>query len=334
MLKPIPKKKAKKKDIFSVKNEVIVQHNNLVEARYRLSLQEKRVILWLISQIHKDDEDFKVHTINIKEFCELAGVESNNMYKEIEKVTMRLIQRGLSIRNLEEKSLIQVSWLNAAKYRYDEGLVELCFSPYMQPFLLNLKEQFTKITLSDVMQLHSAYAIRLYELLKQYETLKKREISILDLREYCGISKDEYKKYNDFKRKIIETALREIDKKSDITFSYTEVKQSRKIVSIIFDIFPNPNYKHHNKDADKLNGLQQIEREAKERKHLVKKIMEYGFSDKTSYLMIQELDDIDIKKALEAVDIQIARGQVRNTKAMIRTAFKEKWKPDVSQAKN
>lgn len=318
-----------KRKITPVKNEVIVQHNNLVEARYRLSLQEKRVILWLISQIKPEDEAFKIHTMNVQEFCRLIGVKSNNMYREIEKVTMRLVQRGLSIRNLAEDSLTQVSWLSSAKYSYNEGFVELCFDPHMQPFLINLNEQFTKISLIDIMMLHSIYSIRLYEMLKQYEPVNKREISVLDLREYCGISKEKYKKYNDFKRKVIEIALKEINKKTDITFDFDEIKQSRKIVSILFHIHKNPNYETKQEEQENYKKFKQAEFEFKERNSLIKLIMEYGFSKNSANLISKGLTDYEVKEALKTVDLQIKNGKVRNTKAMLRTALKEKWKTNL-----
>jgi hypothetical protein len=48
--------------------ELIVKSNKLVEARYKLSLQEQKIILTMISKIGKNDEDFKIINFNVREF--------------------------------------------------------------------------------------------------------------------------------------------------------------------------------------------------------------------------------------------------------------------------
>ena len=49
--------------------------------------------------------------------------------------------------------------------------------------------------------------------------------------------------------------------------------------------------------------------------------------------MIFDISDFDIEQAVRSVEIQIQHGNVRNPKAMLRTALKEKWKPDVFNPK-
>ena len=85
-----------KKDIQPAKSYV-VKSNSLVEARYRLSLQESQIILWLLTQIRPDDEDFKPHTLEIAELSKLTGVRIDGKYDELRKITKRLIQRALEI---------------------------------------------------------------------------------------------------------------------------------------------------------------------------------------------------------------------------------------------
>jgi plasmid replication initiation protein len=87
------------------------------------------------------------------------------------EITKRLIGRVVQIESQGEtgKELLQFAWLNVANYRYGEGDVSLCFSPALKPYLLDIKSRFTKYALQYALHLKSAYAIRLYELLKQYE---------------------------------------------------------------------------------------------------------------------------------------------------------------------
>ena len=72
-------------------NEIIVQSNSLVQAHYRLSLQEKRLVLWLSKQIRKDDVDFRKYILNIKEFAKEVGLNETTQYRELKQITASLI---------------------------------------------------------------------------------------------------------------------------------------------------------------------------------------------------------------------------------------------------
>ena len=122
--------------ISSQKNEIVIQHNHLVEAHYKLTLQEKRLVLWLASQVQKEDDEFKVHTLTIAEFAEIAKIERNGAYKELPKITERLMQKIIKIRSLDREELLQVAWLNSARYQFKKGKVILRFSSDLKPFLL------------------------------------------------------------------------------------------------------------------------------------------------------------------------------------------------------
>ena len=141
---------------------VVFQHNNLIEARYSLTLQEKKIILWLTSQIQPDDKDFKKHTLTVKSFMDLMGLTGNSNYKELQKITLGLMKKVLIIKEPELKITTQVSWLNSARYEEGEGFIRLSFAPEMHPFLLNLKQTFTVISITDLMQFKSIHAIRIY----------------------------------------------------------------------------------------------------------------------------------------------------------------------------
>jgi|GEM_PF-734241 len=215
-------------------SDLVVQHNDLIQANYPLTLQEKRIVLWLSSQVKKDDEEFKDHEMKISDFCELAGIKSKNMYKEIEKISTELMQKVLQIR--KENSLMVVSWLSYAEYFYREGKIVLRFDPALKPYLLNLKEKFTQINLSQLLSFKSFYSVRMYELLYQYISIGERNIKVDEIKSNLGIEKEKYKSYADLKKYVVLTALKEINEKSDIQVGFEEVKNGRKVTALNFQI--------------------------------------------------------------------------------------------------
>ena len=327
--------KIKKKFKDDTKNrELIVQHNRLVESRYRVSLQEKRIILWLLSQIKSTDNDFTKHRISIKDFCTIVGVNSNNMYAELQKVTKRLIGRVLTIRDSSKGLTLQVAWLSVAAYWENEGVIDLKIASDLRPYLLELKKEFTVIKITDVMALSSVYAIRVYELLKQYETIGDREFLLEDLRLQCGVSENKYKRFNDLKKDVLERAKREINEKTDILIDYEEIKTSRKITSIQFTIKPNPKYNQTEIEKIQSQKAEIIQKELRSELILIDRMLEYGFSKQAAKKLLKSHGEEVLENALKAVNLQVQKSNVKNPKAMLLTAIHEKWKPDVYKKRN
>ena len=300
---------------------IVFQHNNLIEARYSLTMQEKKIILWLTSQIQPDDRDFKKHTLTVRDFMELMGLTGNSNYKELQKITLGLMKKVLIIKEPELKVTTQVSWLNSARYEEGEGFIRLSFAPEMHPFLLNLKKTFTVISLTDLMQFKSIHAIRIYELLKQYQDIGERTLTIEEIKKCCGVA-DRLKTYPNFEKKILLIAQREINEKSDIHFEFERQKHVRKIVGIKFIISKNKSYKLRN------NPIIKNTEEIKRKPAVVYSLKEFGLSTKIINQLLKENTEQVIQNAIHTVDLQLSRGGVRNSKAMLMTAIKEQWHPE------
>lgn len=308
-------------------DKFIVKSNALIEARYRLSLQELHVMFWLLQKIQPDDEDFKLHKMDIKKFSEMIGVEVDNQYSKLRFVTRSLMRRILDIYEPEKQEWLQVSWLSSARYQKSNGCVLLEFSPQLKPYLLQLKNQFTKIEISDVLELRSVYAIRIFELLLQYVSVGKRTISIKDLRDYCGIEKA-HALYGDFKRTVINQATAEINAKTEYDVSYEEIKESRKIVEIKWTIKKKTHF-----EKSQMEKAVIIQKELRSEKAIIQQLLEYGFTDSQSKKIVKSNSQETIINASKAVDIQVSRGKVKNAKAMLAKAIQEKWHPEKYQNK-
>ena len=306
----------------------VVKSNQLIEARYRLSLQESRVILWLLMKICPDDEDFKQHKMDIKEFAKMIGTEVDNQYSKIRSITKRLVQRAIEIYEPEKKEWLQVSWLSSIKYQSTKGCVILRFDPELKPYLLQLKGHFTKLEVTDLLQLKSIYSIKIFELLKQYEAIGKRTISVDDLRTYCGIKPGEYRNYNAVKLYVIERAAAEINAKTEYEVDYREIKESRKIVDLEWTIKKKTHF-----EKSQIEKAEIIQKELRSEKAIINQLIEYGFTNSHSKKIVKLNSQDTISNAIKAVDIQISRGNVKNAQAMLTKAIQEQWHPEKYQNK-
>lgn len=218
-----------------LKKDLIVQSNALVEACYKLTLQEARIILFLASRIEPDDSDFKDYEIPVKELAEIAQIDSSSLYSTMIGVTDTLLKKVFKVKK-ENGQTEQFAWLCAAIHNPRSGSITLRFDKELKPYLLKLKKNFTSFSLSVAIKFKNIFSFRIYELLKQYESIGKREISIDDLRWMLDLDENTYPLYGNFKQRVIKPIQKELKEKSDIYFDFDEIKRGRSIYAIRFII--------------------------------------------------------------------------------------------------
>jgi plasmid replication initiation protein len=220
----------------------VTKHNALIEAHYKLTLLEQRIILNMIALIEPTDEKFKTYRLKIRE---VFGIEGGKDYQELIDASGRLVSKLINIKKPND-GLLQITFLSSAEYIPEDGVIELEFSPKMQPYLLQLKNNFTSYKLHRVMSFRKVNTIRLYELMKQYENTreKTRTLTIDELQNILGTK---YTTFADIKKSVLDPSKNEMHEKSDIFFTYEPVKKGRKIVAIKFTILADNSDK---KDKD------------------------------------------------------------------------------------
>lgn len=244
-----------KKDLSIKENNIVSKSNVLIEANSRLNLIEQKILLCLASNIEPDDRDFKTYTFPIKQFHNLLGLNGSVKYTELSKITKELLSKVIEFRIGDE--LVQVSWLSSAIYNTNKGTIDLRFDPLLKPFLIELSSKFTSYRLANVIKLKSTYAIRIYELLKQYENIKERTIKLEDLRYYLD-AMDVYPSYANLKQRVLLPSQKELNDKTDITFEFEEIKLGRRVDKIRFIIKSQKNkMKEYEQFEEKLDQFHQ-----------------------------------------------------------------------------
>jgi len=304
----------------------VVKSNKLLEARYKLTLQEKRILLDMISKIQRDDDELCVYRFDAKYLADLTGVKIDGLYKELKLITRRLLKRTLDIHETDE--VLQVNWLASAHYKHKKGYVELEFSTKLRPYLLGLKELYKSYQLKNVINLNSFYSIRIYELLKQYEQTdrKSRTFDVEEFKDILKIPKGY--KYNNVKKLII-NAQQELAEKTDLLFSLTEKKKRQRVVSITFYI----EKKGKEIEYENQNNLPSKESELDT---LLSIVLE-GHREKQSInkLLKESLKNHDVKYIKR--NIEYANEQVkdqRKYKTYLDKALKGDWGLDLSEEKS
>lgn len=276
---------------------LVVQHNKIIEARYKLTVEEQRLIKTLASRIQINDEDFKTYEIRIVDLAKILDISDTGYYDRVKKVTKKILGNVLSFTN-ENGDEVQTGWLSSAVYRKGKGTIELRFDPVLKPYLLQLKSFFTSYELGNILRLKGMYSIRIYELMKQYEKIGKREFSIDELKQTLKIDK-EYPQYRDFKKFVLTPSQKEIAEKTDIEYDVTEKTRGRKVIGLVFEIrrstkrstaiplesTPVPPEESDSQAVEQLVKLGVVRKMAQE---LAKEYGEAHISDKIAYAKTQQ----------------------------------------------
>ena len=218
------------------KNKLVKKSNSLITARYELSLVEQKLVLTLISMVNQDDEDFHEYRFYIKDFFKLTDSDSEKNYTFIKNSFKSLLSKPLEIR-LDDRNWLLCNWLSSAESNYNEGYVDVCFDPKLKPFLLKLKECFTTYQLKNILFLHSAYSVRIYEMLKQFESTGIKTISVDELKNILKVSPNFT--IGNINQRILKPAQKELKEHTDISFTYDFIKHGRRFTDITFKVKRN-----------------------------------------------------------------------------------------------
>ena len=209
---------------------LVVKHNLLIEGRYRLSLDEMRLLLLAISKLDSRSQQDSPRAINVtaREFSDIYGSQLKQSYSQLRAAVSGLGQQKVAIKNTSP-----VCWLSTNTYNDGEGSVTLDFSLDIKPYLSQLDGMFTCYKLSCVAQLKTPYSIRLYELLSQWRGTGKRIIKVAELRSLL-VLEDKYEKFSDLRKCVIEPAIKELNTKTDLQVTFSTQRKGRFIAKLLF----------------------------------------------------------------------------------------------------
>lgn len=222
----------------------VVQANNLIGGKQALKLNSAKLIRSAIMQVVREDEELKPYIITIKDLSELLGVPASNIYRDVDEITDDIIKNPVYIReerNGKTIDFIKIPWVTRCEYKSDVGIA-LKLNEELKPFLINLKEHYTQYTLQEVLAMKSVYGIRIFEMLQSKimsRVLPKDGITVIlsvqEIRECCDCE-DKYPTFGNFRDKVIDKAVKEINRVTMFKVVYSYIKKARSVVEIKFDI--------------------------------------------------------------------------------------------------
>lgn len=222
--------------IFKPKKSIVTQANKLVESRSRMTLMEKR-LLWLgMSKIdprktpeQSDPACFEVSALEFKNvFPDIA-----NPWRDLRKAATQLQTRRVHFQDKERRAHSTLNWFDSVYYAEGEGYVIMRFSWSVHQLIAGILEQYTRFPLVETQHISTTYGMKLFELLRQFQSTGYRQISVEDYR-FSMDCVEKYKAMSELKRRTLLPALRDLNKHTDLDIKYKDIRQGKRITHFIF----------------------------------------------------------------------------------------------------
>ena len=320
------KKRVSDKPILVNSNHIAVQSNRFIEARYKESLTfwESFLITKMCSMISPDDVDFKPYKIYIKEVVEFMELTpSGHVYNYIMDAAKRLLDRKIVIGAVDEQGRTEIiethivtSVRRLLEPQQDENMyVTLTFLPELKPFLLQLHRDFTKLDMDIFKQLKTASSIRLYQIFKSHmgKNQYKVRFDLEELKEILGVS-EKYQQYAGFKMRVLDEAQQRLTEKTDIGFTYEEVKTGKKVSALVFNTYNN-----RQKEISKaIVAAPEISKSDEEQENLILEltpvvVKKFAVSLKVFMSLVEKYTEGEVRKAVQVTEKAMQSGKVENT---------------------
>ena len=221
--------------------DLIVKDNALINASYNLDLVEQRLILLAIVEARESGRGINANDpleVHAESYINQFGVARQTAYQALKDACKNLFARQFSYQELNKRGHVEnvVSrWVSEIRYIDDEATVKLIFAPAIVPLITRLEEHFTKYELQQISHLSSAYAVRLYELLIAWRSTGKTPIIELEeFRRRIGVLDDEYTRMGNFKDRVLNLAISQVNEHTDIFIKCEQHKRGRLITGFSF----------------------------------------------------------------------------------------------------
>lgn len=319
---------------------VIVQHNDLTKARYKLSLYAQRLIWKLTSKFHpQNDDTFHRHTFQISDLYKLLkmdhfnpNLKRKNLLKTLKELQTSLIEIP-SLNNSE--TLLITSWIEAPEINFKTDLLTLRGAEHMRPFFLHLYENYHCCLYSEIARLTGAHSFRFLIFCRDYQPrstfydeiikgryVKKEVFELDELRQILQIPAKIYPKISNFKKRVLEASQKEVNTKTSAYFEFEMIKdpkdgrKTKAVKLLIFGAWVPPDIE---------NSPPSLPEPDDQQKDLQKRMTELGISLTSQNFFLKLYQPQKIKNALTVIEQYQQNKTISYPTGLLNTALKEGW---------
>ena len=311
------------------KSNELLQH-----ASYNLNITQLKILNKIIDLIDSRKKE-QYYEFNLKNFI-INDLNMNlSNYTKIKKDLINMRKKTIKLfdkNDINKELEIYTGWFSSVIFVENTNTVIIEIPITMNKYYFNLQGYYTSIHAKITYGLKSKYSIRLYELLSSYKNERKKKgtdyievtIQYYKLRKLLDIDENKYKLYNHFKKRVLETAQKELkEKKTDIQFKI-KINGRGKYKFIIFKIY-NVKEEMERKEAKRkqelINNSDNIDKQIYT--DIETTLEKMGFNEKERNKLISEHDEMKLRRNINyTLEADKNKKVKTHIKAFLRSALK------------
>lgn len=300
------------------------KHVGAIHSSNKLSLLQRKIANALLFNAYDDLLEKEEYEIHVATLCKLIGYDSND-HKTIKKALVNLLATVIEW-NLVDGSKVDAEGIWNASSIISDASIDgpLCTYSYSNKMkkLLYRPELYGRLNMVVQAKFQSTYGLALYENCIRYQNIEKTPwLDIMKFRKLMGVEDGKYKIFRDFKNRVIEKAVEEVNKYSSVSVTPQYRKQGRQVISIQFLIKPvKETGKPRSQSPDQHASLSEVLK------------LTFGLSKK----QVEEvMSDYDRDYILEKITIiessgNFINGKINNLAKYLISALKDDYQPTKS----
>lgn len=215
------------------------KHVGAIHSSNKLSLLQRKIANALLFNAYDDLLEKDEHEIHVATLCRLIGYDSND-HKTIKKALVNLLATVIEWNLVDGNKVDTDGVWNASSIISDASIDgPVCTYSYSNKMkkLLYRPELYGRLNMVVQAKFQSTYGLALYENCIRYQNIEKTPwFEISQFRKLMGVEEGKYKVFRDFKNRVIDKAVEEVNKYAAISVTPQYRKQGRKVISIQFVI--------------------------------------------------------------------------------------------------
>lgn len=290
---------------FDVEKSYVKQHNAITSGRYEYTSAMLDILFMTLAMIDTDKPNERTFQIYQRDIEAITGHKWN--YQQLREATEGIGSRMFEIET--PKSLKQLWLFSSVEYLLGTGSFLVKVNEDAMPYFFELKNNFTVLHLKSVLSCSSKFAKRLYAIACQWRSVGYHTFEISELKQMLGLidkdGKEQFKQITQFKKDVLEIAVKQINEFTDINISFELIKRGRSFqkVKLLIDKMPStqqelPLYIDYTKS---------VEENVKEAmfKTFKNSIMTYGISEEYADILSKKVSRNEFEKVTEELNKKV-----------------------------
>lgn len=229
-------KNERPEEVAVMRDYSVIKSNEIIrQAKYDLTLQELKILSYCFSLIKPNDTIETTYTFNIVEFCKVAGMDYENgkNYINVKSALTKLLSRVFWLTD-PDGAEVSYHWIEKVKLHRGKGKITIRFDEGLKTHIFGLMRNYTQYELLSTLPMQSQYSFRLYELLKSYAFTQEHRFELEELK--TALNATQYKRFADFHVRVIQKAVEECNRYTDIEVTYETISKGRNVSAVVFYI--------------------------------------------------------------------------------------------------